>query len=154
MDATVEQINLADRTSGPTFPVDAVEALAGRGLEGDRIVIERSPNGEPVEPKKQITLIEAEALDALRRDCDLDFSAAQSRRNICTRGVALNHLVDRTFTVGAARLKGIELCEPCGIIEKLSGKQGVTKALIHRGGLRAKIIKGGTIRAGDAIRVD
>lgn len=154
MQGTVEQINLAERTSGPTFAVETVEAMAGRGLKGDRIVTERSPNGEPVEPKKQITLIEAEAFDALRRDYDLEFSAGESRRNICTRGVPLNHLVDRAFSVGAARLKGIELCEPCGIIEKLSGKKGVTKALIHRGGLRAEIVESGTIRVGDSIVVD
>jgi len=37
-------------------------------------------------------------------------------------------------------------------LEKLSVK-GAARGLIHRGGLRAEIVKGGVIRVGDAIAV-
>lgn len=67
-----------------------------------------------------------------------------------TRGVALNHLVGREFTIGDVTLRGVRPCEPCGHLERLT-RPGVLKGLIHRGGLRAVVVSGGVIRVGDAI---
>ena len=75
----------------------------------------------------------------------------QARRNLATRGVALNHLVEQEFIVGEVVLRGIRLCEPCGHLESLTVK-GVKDGLCHRGGLRAQIVHGGHLRAGDTIR--
>ena len=68
-----------------------------------------------------------------------------------TRGVSLNHLVGREFRVGVVRARGVELCEPCGTMERLSGCKGSCKGLIHRGGLRAEVLDGGVIRVGDPV---
>ncbi|MFO3797519.1 MAG: MOSC domain-containing protein, partial [Anaerolineales bacterium] len=76
----------------------------------------------------------------------------ESRRNIATRGVALNHLVGRRFRLGEAVLLGIQLCEPCGYLEQKTGK-AVRAGLVHRGGLRARVLEGGLIRPGDTIQV-
>jgi len=73
-----------------------------------------------------------------------------ARRNVVTRGVPLNHLVGREFQIGAVRLRGTRLCEPCAYLEGLT-LPGVLAGLIHRGGLRAEIVTGGTIRVEDAI---
>jgi len=78
---------------------------------------------------------------------------AASRRNITTRGVPLNHLVGRRFRVGDVVLEGRRLCEPCEHLQSLT-KPGVLKALVHRGGLRADIVVGGTIRLSDPILPD
>ena len=86
----------------------------------------------------------------MKRDYDVELDAGRSRRNIVTRGVALNHLVEKEFKIGAVTLRGTRLCEPCAHLEKLSGK-GVLRGLIHRGGLRAEISTGGTIRVGDEV---
>jgi len=59
-------------------------------------------------------------------------------------------LVGRDFQVGEVRLRGVRLCEPCSHLEGLT-REGVLTGLVHRGGLRADIISGGTIRVGDAI---
>jgi MOSC domain-containing protein YiiM len=67
-----------------------------------------------------------------------------------TRGVALNHFIDREFAVGDAVFRGARLCEPCGHLEKLTVK-GIVRGLIHRGGLRAEVVRGGIIRVGDVI---
>ena len=75
-----------------------------------------------------------------------------SRRNIVTRGVPLDHLVNREFCVGAVRLRGTRLCEPCTLLERLT-QSGVRRALVHRGGLRAEIISEGVIHVGDPVRV-
>jgi MOSC domain-containing protein YiiM len=95
-------------------------------------------------------LIEIEAIEALRRDYDIDIAPGLSRRNIVTRGVALNHLVEREFTVGEVILRGTRLCEPCSHLERLT-RRGVLRGLIHRGGLRAEIVSGGMIQIGDGI---
>jgi MOSC domain-containing protein YiiM len=97
-------------------------------------------------------LIEIEAIEGLKREYGVALEAALSRRNIVTRRVALNQLVEKSFCVGAAVLRGTRLCEPCSHMEKLTVK-GAMRGLIHRGGLRAEIVTGGAIRIGDQILV-
>lgn len=131
---------------------EQIEAITGRGLAGDCYAEGQGAfqRGE-IEPKQQVTLIEQEALDAVAADYELEISHAETRRNLLTSCVPLNHLVGREFFVGSVRLRGIELCEPCSYLEKLTFP-GIEKALRHRGGLRAEVLDGGTIRIGDAIR--
>ena len=81
----------------------------------------------------------------------VELSAAESRRNLATRGVPLNHLVGQEFTVGAVRLRGIRLCEPCSHLAKVACRE-VLPGLVHRGGLRAQILTDGVIRVGDRIQ--
>jgi MOSC domain-containing protein YiiM len=127
-------------------PVNSIELIAGRGLSGDRYA-----NKQKTEPAQEVTLIEEEALTAAERDCQLALTHAEIRRNLLTAGVPLNHLVGRQFSVGNAVLEGIELCEPCSHLERLTGRK-VIEALLHRGGLRARVVRGGTIQPGDEIR--
>jgi MOSC domain-containing protein YiiM len=135
----------------PMMAAGEVTAIAGAGLEGDRYARERGSFSKRL-PNNQVTLIETEALEAAERDYKLGLSAAESRRNILTSGVALNHLVGREFNVGVVRLRGLKLCEPCGHLKKLTNKE-VIRALKHRGGLRAEMLEGGMIRVGDEIFV-
>jgi MOSC domain-containing protein YiiM len=141
----VAGIYLRPEKSGPTSAATEAEAIAGEGLKGDHQV-QRDNN----DPEREITLIEEEALAGLKREDGIDLSPAETRRNILTRGVPLNHLVEREFRVGEVRLRGIELCEPCDHLQKMT-QPGVLKGLLHRGGLRAQILEGGRIRQGDAI---
>ena len=145
----VESIYIASTAAGPTKALDAVEAIPGAGLAGDRYFLKLGTFYKP-DPDRELTLIEAEAIEALRRDYGVELAAGDARRNLVTRGVALNHLVGREFTVGEVRIRGIRLCEPCGHLQTVTGKL-VIKGLIHRGGLRAQILSAGTIRAGDSI---
>jgi len=150
MTGTIVEVFLAPVASAPMSAAREARAVAGAGLEGDRYFQNAGTFSKNRKPGQQVTLIEAEALDAAKRDCGVEIEAAQSRRNLVTRGIALNHLVGREFRAGAATLRGIRLCEPCGHLERLS-RAGVKDALVHRGGLRAEIIESGVIRAGDAI---
>jgi MOSC domain-containing protein YiiM len=139
-------IYIAPIKAGPMQSVPAIEAVAGQGLAGDRYAASR----KRLNPEQEVTLIESEAIKAAVADSGLEFGAHLARRNLVTVGVPLNHLVGRQFKVGSVTLRGIMLCEPCGHLEKLTVK-GIRKALVHRGGLRAQIVEGGTINAGDAI---
>jgi MOSC domain-containing protein YiiM len=147
--SAVLAIHVAPQEGAATEAREDVRAVAGWGLEGDRYYAPRDAKGQ--RPKgSDVTLIEAESIDAVRRDYQLELEVGETRRNIVTRGVPLNHLVGRTFKAGTAKLEGVRLCEPCGYLEKLT-RPGVRAALIHRGGLRARIVESGTIRVGDSI---
>jgi MOSC domain-containing protein YiiM len=147
MSGKVVSIALAPEEGAPTVNVPEVRAVVGRGLEGDR----KSKRRNPAEsPGGDVTLIEVEALEALARDYRLALEPKDSRRNVAVRDIALNHLVGREFDVGEVRLRGIKLCEPCDYLEKITGKS-VRAGLVHRGGLRAQVVAGGTIRVGDPV---
>jgi len=136
-DMHVEAINIG--TSDALGPVGSVRAVAGRGLEGDRYFFANGAgSGEA------LTLIEAEALE------DVGLTGAQSRRQVVVRGGGLNDLVGKRFRVGDVECEGVELCEPCTHLQRLT-RPGIIKDLIHRGGLRADILSGGTISVGDKV---
>lgn len=148
---TVVAIHVAGAARQPMVAVESAQAVTGKGLAGDRYFEAQGSffKNEHARPDREITLIEQEALEALVRDYHVELSAAESRRNILTSGVSLNHFVGREFTVGQARLRGLRLCEPCGHLERLTGRK--LKGLTHRGGLRAQIVEGGEIRVGHPI---
>jgi MOSC domain-containing protein YiiM len=147
---TVHSIHIASAAMEPMRPVEQVRALPGVGLEGDRYALQQGTFSKPL-PEYELTLIEAEAIEALRRDYEMELTPPEARRNVVTQGVPLNHLVGREFSVGGVRVRGIRLCEPCDHLQKLTGRP-LIKGLRHRGGLRAQILTEGTIRVGDTIR--
>jgi MOSC domain-containing protein YiiM len=146
---TVESIHIAAAAKAPMQAVEQVAAVPGVGLEGDRYALKQGTFYKP-EPDFELTLIEAEAIEAIKREYEVDLPAGHARRNVVTRGVALNHLVGREFTIGRVKIRGIRLCEPCSHLQALT-ELPVIKALRHRGGLRAQILSGGVIRVGDAV---
>ena len=145
----VESIHIASAAMGPVVALDQALLIPGVGLEGDRYALKQGTFYKP-EPDFELTLIEAEAIEALRREYDVELAAGDVRRNIVTRDVPLNHLVGREFVIGDVRIRGIRLCEPCDHLQQVTGKQ-LIKGLLHRGGLRAQILTKGMIRVGDTI---
>jgi MOSC domain-containing protein YiiM len=138
MRGTVEGIHISPEFEQLPEPVEAVEVTA-EGVRGDRYFGERN-----------LTLIEAEALEGLYEDRGVELSAAESRRQVLTRGVRLNDLVGKRFSVGEVECVGEEWCEPCSHLEGLT-RPGVLRGLVHRGGLRADIVRGGRIAVGDDV---
>ena len=99
----------------------------------------------------ELTLIESEALAAVERGYGIDLDPGIHRRNITTEAISINHLIGKRFQVGHAVCLGTELCEPCSYLERHLEQNGVREALVHRGGLRCRILDGGRIRVGDEI---
>ena len=146
----VVSIHITSAAGQPMETVPEARAVPGRGLEGDRYFAGTGYySDKPGDGGRELTLIETETLEALPA-LGIKLAAAESRRNIATMGVPLNHLVGREFQVGAVRLRGTRLCEPCRYLDGLT-QQGAMAALIHRGGLRALILNDGLIRVGDTI---
>jgi MOSC domain-containing protein YiiM len=146
----IQSIQIAPDAAHTPQCVQEVQAVSGRGLEGDRYFNGTGTYSYEQDAAHEATFIEAEAMEALAREQKIDLSGEESRRNITTRGVALNHLVGKEFRIGQAVFRGIRLCEPCEHLQEVSGKQ-VIKGLVHRGGLRAQIVSSGLIRVGDPI---
>ncbi len=147
---TVVSIHIGPEAEKPLITVESVRAVPGRGLEGDRYFAGSGFYSDKAGPHREATLIECEALEALENDYGVKLAPGESRRNIVTRGVALNHLVGKEFRVGAVTLRGVKLCEPCNHLASLTQEQAKA-GLVHRGGLRCQIVTEGVIRAGDPV---
>jgi MOSC domain-containing protein YiiM len=148
----VASIHVAPKAGVPLEARSEVAAIAGRGLEGDRYFEGTGYWSKHAGVDREVTLIEIEAIEALSREKKIELAPGAARRNLVTRGVPLNHLVGREFEVGVVRLHGTRLCEPCQYLESLTA-HGVLAGLMHRGGLRAKIMAGGAIQVGDVIAI-
>src|ERR671921_98405 len=131
MSGRVEGIYISPQKGLLPEPVESVRALAGRGLEGNRYFYDGD-----APPGRAITLIAAEAVEAMEREHGISIESRESRRNVVTRGVDVNDLVGKRFRVGDVECQGVELCEPCADLQAMT-KPGVIKGLLHRGGLNA-----------------
>lgn len=133
-------------------PIGEAILESGRGIAGDRYARRTGTFSKPaaIAPDQEITLIESEQIDAFNRKLGLTLGYGGPRRNIVTREIDLNALVGRRFTVGEATLEGIRLCEPCRHLAKLVMPE-VLPGLVHRAGLRARIVSGGTVATDDPI---
>jgi ADP-ribose pyrophosphatase YjhB (NUDIX family)/MOSC domain-containing protein YiiM len=147
---SLEAIHIATAAGVPVRAVDEIRAIVGVGLERDRYA-----NGlghyQDERVSRDLTLIEAEAVEAIAHEHAIALSPGETRRNLTTRGVGLNELVGRRFWVGDVLCLGTRLCEPCQYLADLIGKP-LLRSLVHRGGLRADIVHGGLIRVGDQVR--
>jgi MOSC domain-containing protein YiiM len=146
----VEAIVLAHEAEAAAVRVERATAQAGRGLQGDRYFHQRGTFSNRYGRGRDLTLIEAEALDALTL-AGGRLDAEEARRNIVTRGIDLNALVGRRFRIGEVQCFGQRLCEPCAHLERLAGKPGTLRGLIHQGGLRADVLTDGEICVGGEV---
>ncbi|HEX6389310.1 MAG TPA: MOSC domain-containing protein [Solirubrobacteraceae bacterium] len=137
----VEALLVAPDKQAPVQEREAVTAVVGRGLEGDRYFEGRGTFASG-RPGSELTLIDAAVLDEL--------GPIDHRRNVVVRGVDLNALVGREFSVGEVRCRGERLAEPCAVLDRANGG-GVLRPLVHRAGLRASLRSGGTISVGDRV---
>lgn len=132
--------------------VEAARAVPGRGLEGDRYFDHRGSFSRWPGPHRDLTLIAEEALEEMEREADVRLAPEASRRNVLVRGVPVNSLIGETFSVGDVRVQGLRLCQPCKYLVRLTGEPRLLPHLVGRGGLRARILDEGVIRAGAVVR--
>jgi hypothetical protein len=151
-DPHVAAVHTAPEAGAPMEPQDCVEAVADRGLRGDRYFAEVGTYSDSSrDVARDVTFVERETLDAVERDYDVTVAPGDHRRNVTTEGVGLNRLVGTWFAVGDAVFEGAELCEPCSYLERTLEREGVREAMVHRGGIRARVVEGGSFGVGDAV---
>jgi MOSC domain-containing protein YiiM len=140
-------------TNEAVKPLEAnseLRAIEGVGLEGDRYASASGTYSNRPGPHRQVTFIEREVIANVNAESGVELGEHETRRNLVTEGVPLLHLIGRTFRVGEVVFRGIKSAPPCAHLEKLT-RPGVRAALENRGGLRAEIVSGGTLRIGDEI---
>lgn len=148
----VEAVLLGPRAEAEPVRVRTARAVPGRGLEGDRYFAGAGTwsNWRGITAGQDLTLIEAEALEAAARHLGREVTAEMGRRNVVVSGVSLDDLVGRSFRVGEVECHGDRPCDPCRHLERLGGP-GLLRALTGRGGLRADVLSEGAIEVGAAV---
>jgi MOSC domain-containing protein YiiM len=137
--SSVVAIHIGEDKAGALREVDSVRAFAGKGLEGDRKFHSgRAGSG------RALTLVAEENVAAAGLD------AGSTRRQITVRGIRLNDLVGKRFRVGEVECLAVRLCEPCKHLESMT-RVGLIEDLLHRAGINADILTGGTISVGDEV---
>jgi len=149
---TVVAIFSCPAGAAPMTAVTEVTLEAGKGIAGDRYALGTGTFSKKHVHKAdaEVTLIEAEEIERFNAEQELAIGLGEPRRNIVTRGIRLNDLVGSQFRIGDALLEGIRLCEPCAHLAGLVTPR-VLPGLVHRAGLRARIVTSGIVRPGDAI---
>lgn len=149
-DGTVREIWLTGAAAEPMRRVVEVEAVAGRGLAGDRYALGGGTWAQYPDLEKQVTLIDRDDVAAVAAETGSTLTAGDTRRNLVTSGIDLPALVGQWFTVGGVLLFGMKRCPPCTHLERLTGVR-LIKAMVDRGGINAAVFTGGPIRIGDRL---
>lgn len=150
MVGTVEAIWLAEEGSEPMAAVESVDAVAGRGLRGDRYF--RGTGYYSGFDDCEVTFIEAEAVETIREEEGIDLGDGRHRRNIVVSGVDVHELLEARFSVGDAVFEGTRPRPPCAHVEDVAGEDGVARSLKHdRGGICAHVVENGEIAVGDEV---
>lgn len=140
---TVEWIGVRPSRGAAVVPVDEVEAVADRGLVGDRYRASGT---------RQVTLIQAEHVPVIAALAGHVVTAELLRRNLVVSGINLVSLQKLRFAIGEVVLVGTSSCAPCDKMETAIG-EGTFQAMRGHGGICAKIERGGLIRRGDRVRL-
>ena len=150
----VVSIYIARSAGGQLQPVDTAELQSGKGIVGDRYFNGKGTFSEQLEGSAdwEVTLIESEEIQNYNDSQGTEWPDGAFRRNIVTRDIRLNELVGLEFSVGAALLEGVRLCEPCAHLGSLLGP-AVVRGMAHRAGLRARILVSGEVRSEDAVEI-
>tara|TARA_B100000575_G_C23065584_1_gene613533 strand:+ start:63 stop:503 length:441 start_codon:yes stop_codon:yes gene_type:complete len=127
--------------------VTSVEVVANKGIVGDRYFKEFN------DPYSQLSLIESENIDYYNVKYNLNIPYIEFRRNIITKGIKLNNLIGKKFSVGNVELEGIDLCRPCRHLSELLNQDNIIKEFLRKGGLRCQILSSSTIKVGDEIKI-
>ena len=144
--AQVVQIGIVNSKGDRIQNVDVVEAIKGKGLLNDRKFEENNQN------ERQVTLIEIENINHFNKISKTNIPAVDFRRNIITKNIKLNDLLDKEFFVGNVKLKAHDLCRPCKYLQEKLKQENFIKEFLHTGGLRCEIMSSGKISIGDLIK--
>lgn len=147
MSGKIVNLLISKDVKSPMQKVNQIVLEEGKGIYGDRYYYQKgtfSNKGE-IEPDRDVTLIEIENIDAFNTEFNEDFKAEDFRRNIVVSNCDLNSLIGKEFQIGRVVLKGIRLCEPCNYLSTKLNNKNLLTGLNKKAGLRAEIIKGGSI---------
>ena len=142
----VFKIGIAKINNKQVQEVNSIELVANKGIVGDRYFNDFS------DPLSQLTLIESENIDYYNTKYNSKIDYLDFRRNIITKGIKLNDLVNQKILIGKVEIEVIDLCRPCRFLQDKLKKDNIIKEFLRRGGLRCRILRSGSIKVGDLIK--
>ena len=141
----VSNICIADKSGDNIKTASSVEVIANKGIVNDRYFSDQSKKDT------QITLIESENIDHFNEISGTNFVASDFRRNIITKGIRLNDLINKRIKVGEVNMLVHRLCDPCKYLQDLLSHKNLVKNLLNKGGLRCEVLSSGEISIEDKI---
>ena len=127
--------------------VNAIDLIAGKGIVGDRHFKDYN------DPYNHLSIIESENIDEYNKKYNLNIPYLDFRRNIITKGIRLNNLVDKKILIGNVQLVVIDLCRPCSHLSDKLDKDNIIKEFLRKGGIRCGILNDGKISINDQIKI-
>ena len=124
-----------------------IELVAGKGVIGDRHFKDYN------NPYNELSIIESESIDEYNLKYNLDIPYLNFRRNIVSREIELNDLVEKKISIGNVKLEVIDLCRPCRHLSEKLGRNEIIKEFLRKGGIRCQIINDGKISLFDKIKI-
>ena len=124
-----------------------IDLIAGKGIIGDRHFKDYN------DPFNQLTIIESENIDEYNLKNRLNIPYLNFRRNIVTKGIKLNDLVDKKISIGSVILDVVDLCRPCRHLSEKLDRNDIIKEFLRKGGIRCKIMNDGKISLSDQIKI-
>tara|TARA_Y100000590_G_C15156883_1_gene802062 strand:- start:91 stop:531 length:441 start_codon:yes stop_codon:yes gene_type:complete len=143
----VFQIGITQNSGEEIINANSILAIAGKGLENDRFAKKNNDKGN------QLTIIQKEIIDEYNKNQGTSIPYINFRRNIISKNINLNEMIGKIIKIKNIEIKVIDLCEPCNHLQKLLKQENLVKNLLHKGGIRCEILKGGKINIGDKIEV-
>mgnify|MGYP001291489480 CR=1 FL=1 len=145
--STVLKLGIASINNQAIKDVESIKVISNKGVVGDRHFNEYN------DPYNQLSLIESENIDYYNKKYNLNISYVNFRRNIITKGIKLNDLIDKRILIGETQIEGIDLCRPCRHLEETLNQDNIIKEFLRKGGLRCRILNSSSIKVGDLIKV-
>jgi MOSC domain-containing protein YiiM len=145
--AEVFKLGITANNNQPITEVDSIEVLANKGIVGDRHFHDSN------NPYNQLSLIESENIDEYNIKYGLNIPYINFRRNVITKGIKLNDLIEKKLKIGNVELKAIELCRPCRHLTEMLDQKNILKEFMRKGGLRCQILTSSKINIGDKIEL-
>ena len=143
----VLKLGITNKNNKKIVEVNSIEVIENKGIIGDRHFDEYN------DPYCQLSLIESENIDFYNSKYNLNISYIDFRRNIITKGIRLNDLINRRFFIGNVKVEGIDLCRPCRHLTEMLSQENILKEFLRKGGLRCQILSSSTINIGDTIKL-
>jgi len=141
------KIGITELNNKEIVGVNEINLIAGKGVIGDRHFKDYN------DPYNHLSIIESESVDEYNKKFNLDISYLDFRRNIVTKGIMLNDLIEKKLIIGDVKLKVIDLCRPCRHLSEKLEKNNIIKEFLRKGGIRCEILNNGKISTGDQIKI-
>ena len=141
------KIGITENNNKKINEVNVIDLVAGKGIIGDRHF--KNYN----DPYNQLSIIESESIDEYNKKYNLSIRYLDFRRNIVTKGIGLNDLIDKKILIGNVQLDIIDLCRPCRHLSEKLDKDNIIKEFLRKGGIRCGILNDGKISINDQIKI-